>query len=327
MNAQPNSENTISEGARPFRRAVLSGMAVILPPLLTIVIFVWIWGTLDSYVLTYVEAGIRRVIVREYQDEIHTVERPGPLPDRIEVEGVPHHRVVDGDYVPEEIYQQVKTYLAGEEVPKSAPKVIEVYVDSRYLKPQIVIPLFVCVVILVAYLLGKLMAARIGGFVWEQFESIVRRLPLIRNVYSSVKQVTDFMLSKSELTFSRVVAVEYPRTGIWSIGFVTGEGMLDVASAAGEPVISVLLPTSPMPMTGYVMMFRKSEVLDVKLTIEEALEYIVSCGVVVAQHQVSTPENLARLRGNAAPPGSSLPASSPRGITAASGPSAHSAGK
>lgn len=320
MNAQPNQENSIGEGIRPFRRAVLSGMAVILPPLLTIVIFVWIWGTLDSYVLTYVEAGIRRVIVRQYQDEIHTVERPGPLPDRIDVDGQPYHRVVDGDYVPADIYQQVKTYLAGEEVPKSAPKVIEVYVQSKYLKPQVVIPLFVCVVILVAYLLGKLMAARIGGFLWGQFESIVRRLPLIRNVYSSVKQVTDFMLSKSELTFSRVVAVEYPRTGIWSIGFVTGEGMLDVASAAGEPVISVLLPTSPMPMTGYVMMFRKSEVLDVKLTIEEALEYIVSCGVVVAQHQASTPENLARLRGNVIPPGTplpgtSLPGKTPRGIS------------
>jgi uncharacterized membrane protein len=119
----------------------------------------------------------------------------------------------------------------------------------------------------------------------------------VRNIYSSVKQVTDFMLSKSELSFSRVVAVEYPRVGLWSIGFVMGEGLIDVASAAGEPVLSVLLPTSPMPMTGYVVMFRKSEVLDLKLTIEEALEFIVSCGVVVAPHQWQSPENLARLRG------------------------------
>jgi uncharacterized membrane protein len=295
--ANPPPEKSESDPARPFRRAVLSGMAVILPPLLTIVIFVWIWGTLDAYVLTYVEAGVRRVIVYQYQDEIRSLDPAGPRPDVMEIDGRSFHKVVDNDYVPEPMYQHVKKYLAGEELPRSAQRVVELYVQSRYLKPQVVIPIFVCVVILIAYLLGKLMAARIGGFVWGYFERIVRRLPLVRNVYSSVKQVTDFMFSKSELSFSRVVAVEYPRLGIWSVGFVTGEGLIDVASAGGEPVLSVLLPTSPMPMTGYVMMFRKSEVLDLKLTIEEALEYIVSCGVVVAPHQWQTAENLARLRG------------------------------
>jgi uncharacterized membrane protein len=167
----------------------------------------------------------------------------------------------------------------------------------------VVVPVFLCVFILLMYLLGKLMAAGVGNFVWGRFEGGVRRLPLVRNVYSSVKQVTDFMLSKSELSFSRVVACEYPRVGIWSVGFVMGEGLADVTSAAGEPVISVLMPTSPMPMTGYVMMFRRSEVMDLKLTIEEALEYIVSCGVVVAPHQLQAAENLARLRGSADGPG------------------------
>lgn len=298
MNAQPTPVKPNSDAARPFRRAVLSGMAVVLPPLLTIVIFVWIWGTLDAYVLKYVEAGVRTVLVRQHLDEIQTLDAAGPLPDVTQIDGRAYRKVVDNDYVPEDVYQQVKTYLAGEEVPKSAKRVLELYVQSRYLKPQVVIPIFVCVVILITYLLGKLMAARIGGFVWHQFERAVRRLPLVRNVYSSVKQVTDFMLSKSELSFSRVVAVEYPRVGIWSIGFVMGEGMIEVTSAAGEPVISVLMPTSPMPVTGYVMMFRKSEVFDLKLSIEEALEYIVSCGVVVAPHQWQTAENLARLRGD-----------------------------
>jgi uncharacterized membrane protein len=288
-------------------------MAVVLPPLLTIVIFVWIWGTLDAYVLKYVEAGVRAIIVRQFEDEIRTLDITGPLPDRTEIDGRQYRLVTDGDYVPAEMYLQVKDYLAGEEVPKSAKKVLDLYVQSQYLKPQVVIPIFVCLVILLTYLLGKLMAARIGGFVWAQFEGVVRRLPIVRNVYSSVKQVTDFMLSKSELSFSRVVAVEYPRTGIWSIGFVTGEGMIDVASAASEPVMSVLLPTSPVPMTGYVVMFPKSEVFDLKLTIEEALEYLVSCGVVVAEHQWQTPENLARLRGETRiDPPSGGP--SPRGI-------------
>lgn len=299
MNAHSTNppDDSRRAASHPFRRAVLSGMAVVLPPLLTIVIFVWIWGTLDAYVLKYVEAGVRKIIVHQFEDEIRTLDITGPLPDRTEIDGRPYRRVTDGDYVPADMYLQVKDYLAGEEVPKSAKKVLELYVQSQYLKPQVVIPIFVCLVILLTYLLGKLMAARIGGFAWAQFEGVVRRLPIVRNVYSSVKQVTDFMLSKSELSFSRVVAVEYPRLGIWSIGFVTGEGMIEIASAAGEPVMSVLLPTSPVPMTGYVVMFPKSEVYDLKLTIEEALEYLVSCGVVVAEQQWQTPENLARLRG------------------------------
>jgi uncharacterized membrane protein len=261
------------------------------------VIFIWIWGTLDAYVLTYVEGGVQSLLVRRHADEIRTFYGPEPLPERRAADERLYRRIVDGDYVPEEIYDEVKQYLAGEEMPKSAHKVIELYVTSRYLKPQYVIPSFLCVFILLMYALGKIMAAGVGGLIWGAFERFVRRLPLVRNVYSSVKQVTDFMLSKSELSFSRVVAVEYPRVGLWSIGFVMGEGLIDVASAAGEPVLSVLLPTSPMPMTGYVVMFRKSEVLDLKLTIEEALEFIVSCGVVVAPHQWQSPENLARLRG------------------------------
>ncbi|NIO38894.1 MAG: DUF502 domain-containing protein, partial [Burkholderiales bacterium] len=68
-------------------------------------------------------------------------------------------------------------------------------------------------------------------------------LPVIRNVYSSVKQVTDFAFNESEIRFTRVVAVEYPRRGIWSLGFLTGESMIDIKSAAGEPVVTVLMPT------------------------------------------------------------------------------------
>jgi uncharacterized membrane protein len=129
------------------------------------------------------------------------------------------------------------------------------------------------------------MAAGVGRFFWNVFEQGIRRLPLVRNVYSSVKQVSDFLLSEREIEYTRVVAVEYPRKGIWSLGFVTGDSMLDIAAAANEPVISVLMCTSPMPMTGFTITLPRSEVVDLNITIDQAFQYIVSCGVVVPPQQ------------------------------------------
>jgi uncharacterized membrane protein len=107
-------------------------------------------------------------------------------------------------------------------------------------------------------------------------------------VYSSVKQVTDFIFSERDIEFNRVVAVQYPREGIWSIGFVTGESMLDIRSAANEPVLSLLMPTSPMPATGFTITVRKSETVDLDITIDQAIQFIVSCGVVVPLQQQQT---------------------------------------
>ena len=78
-----------------------------------------------------------------------------------------------------------------------------------------------------------------------------------------------------------MVAVEYPRTGMWSIAFVTSEGFRAIRAAAEEPWVGVFIPTSPMPMTGYALTVRKSEVVDLHMTIDEAIQFIVSCGLVI----------------------------------------------
>ena len=156
----------------------------------------------------------------------------------------------------------------------------------RYLTPQIVIPVFTCIFILAMYLLGKFLAARFGGMAVAGLDKGIERLPLIRNVYGSVKQITDFVFSETSVEYTRVIAVEYPRKGIWSLGLVTGESMLDIASAAQEPVLSVLIPTSPAPFTGYTLTIKKSEAIDLDITIDQAVQFIVSCGVVIAPQQL-----------------------------------------
>ncbi|MCG6157491.1 DUF502 domain-containing protein [Rubinisphaera margarita] len=149
----------------------------------------------------------------------------------------------------------------------------------------------VCLLLLLIYLLGRIVTVRLGGWFVHKFESLfISSLPVVRHVYGSVKQVTDFLFSENQIEVRKVVAFEYPRKGIWSLGFVTGESLLDVSTKAGEPCISILVPTSPMPMTGYTMSVPKSETVDLDLTVDQAFQYIVSCGVLVPPHQRFTPE-------------------------------------
>ena len=185
----------------------------------------------------------------------------------------------------------------GEPAPQTAQAVYRRYVELTYLRPYLSVPFVLAVFVILLYLLGRFMAAGIGRFFWGLFERGIHQLPLIRNVYSSVKQVSDFLFTERDIEYTRVVAVEYPRKGIWSLGLVTGESMLDIRSAAKEPVLSVLIPTSPMPVTGYTVTVAKSETIDLNITIDQAFQFVVSCGVVVPPQQLqqlrqSAPEAL-----------------------------------
>jgi uncharacterized membrane protein len=144
--------------------------------------------------------------------------------------------------------------------------------------------------IIAMYFLGRFVTARIGKWFVHKIEGILVRVPLVRNVYSTVKQVTDFVLSDREVEFQRVVALEYPRAGSWTLGFVTGEGMLDCAAEVREPMLTVLVPTSPVPAGGFTVMVTRSSVIDLNLTIDQAVQFVVSCGVLIPPQQKATPE-------------------------------------
>lgn len=285
---KPNSKPT-QEPYRPFRRAMLRGLAVLLPPLLTIVIFVWIGRTVVDYLLEPLEYGTQQILVTSLAD----IRKPADLDGaevhqgRVVLDATTYARTEDGNFIPEEILDSVREGLGNRPMPTTAIGVYERYVNQQYLQRHVVIPVFLLFFLTALYMLGKFLAAGMGKFFLHQFEGIVHRIPLIRNVYTSVKQVTDFMFSEHEIEYTRVIAVEYPRKGIWSLGMVTGESMLDIQSAANEPVLSVLIPTSPMPFTGFTVTVKKSETIDLDITIDQAFQFIVSCGVVVPHHQMA----------------------------------------
>src|SRR6516165_1101028 len=280
--------STIAAGWRPFRAAVLRGLGVVAPPLLTLVILVWMVRTVDYYILEPVLTATGDVLARELAD-IRT-ELPGAhatADPTIFVSGDKDFKQLEsGQFIPLSVYNTVVRHNPGEGPPASGQAAYRRWVDATLLRPWIVGPVFLVIFIGLMYLLGIVLAAGVGGAFWNWVEHGVGRLPVVRAVYNSAKQVTNYVFSDRELDFTRVVAVEYPCRGIWSLAFVTNEGMADVQTAAREPMLTILLPTSPVPVSGYTMLVPKSEVLDVDITVEQAVEYIVSCGVVLPPQQL-----------------------------------------
>lgn len=279
-----------------FQRSVVRGLAILMPPLLTIILFIWAWNTIDAYVLAPVEGIVRRLIVAEVSDvftQIPADVDPGDMKAKdgrvveFQHRGKSYVPLQDGQWVPKDHYAIVMDHKRRfDSIPANAFQFYERYVDLEYLQRHRVIPVFLLVFVLTLYVLGKLMAFSVGRMLWNAADWVLHKLPLIRNVYGSVKQVTDLLFGeRQDVRFTRVVAVEYPRKGIWSMAFVTGESFVDLREAAGEPVVAVLIPTSPMPATGFAVTMRKSEVVDLNITIDQALQFIVSCGVVAPPYK------------------------------------------
>ena len=294
-----NDPDTKKSTPKPFRRAVLSGLGVFLPPLLTLVVFLWAWSTIQRYILEPVEWGARSIIVwqiAEIVDKAPLVQDPTDLVDSegqtisFKQNNQTFVQIPSGKWIPNPIRETVQKNPGTLAInTANAEQYYHQYVQVSHLPRKYVIPAFICFFLILLYLLGKLLAARIGGIFLRSAEGFIQRLPFVRTVYSSVKQVTDFVFTERDIEFTRVVAVQYPREGVWSVGFVTGESMLTIQNVAAEPVLSVLMPTSPMPATGFTITIRKSETIDLDITIDQAIQFVVSCGVVVPANQIDSP--------------------------------------
>jgi len=141
------------------------------------------------------------------------------------------------------------------------------------------------------YILGRFIASILGRGAFRMIERSLFRVPVIKQVYGFVKQVTDYLLSRPKFEFSRVVAVEYPRKGCWSMGLVTGPGMRTVQTNFADNLLTVFIPSSPTPITGYTITVSRKEVLDLPISIDDALRFTVSGGVIMPiNEQLSSAE-------------------------------------
>ena len=212
-----------------LRNYFLRGMAVILPTILTIWIFVWGYSFIQNNISIHINKGLVRLIIY-FQGEDHI-----PIEDL-------HKMWVNG--------------------------------------PGSFVGFLLALV--AVFIVGAMLANVFGKTLWRIIEKFILNTPFLKQIYPYVKQITDFLFNKEEQKelFSRVVAVQYPRKGIWSLGMVTGTGLASVAQKERKEMLTVLIPTSPTPFTGFVITVPKKETIEMEMTIEEAIRFTVSGGVI-----------------------------------------------
>jgi uncharacterized membrane protein len=133
---------------------------------------------------------------------------------------------------------------------------------------------------------GLLVTNLIGRQLVGYWEELMQRIPLVRSVYGGVRSFTESVLSSSN-SFRQVVAVQYPRPGIWSIGFVTAEDVAEVSRRTGEHLSCVFISTAPNPTSGFIILVPRTQLIALDMSIDAAMKMIVTCGVVLPEPPVA----------------------------------------
>ena len=137
---------------------------------------------------------------------------------------------------------------------------------------------------------GMLGANIIGRRLVTFYEGLLSRIPLVRSVYGAVKNFAEIVLSDSGTSFKKVLLIQYPRKGLYSIAFQTSENPHEVQAHTSETVITVFLPTTPNPTSGFMLFVPKEEIVELEMSVEEALKMVVSLGVVVPKWRTLHPK-------------------------------------
>ena len=135
---------------------------------------------------------------------------------------------------------------------------------------------------------GMLAANLFGRRLVEFWEAILNRIPLVRSIYNSVKQISTTILDSNGKSFRKVVMLQYPRKGIWSIGFLTNENVSTDIDGLNEDLVAVFVPTTPNPTSGFIIMAPRDDITELDMTVEEGFKFIISMGVIVPDGPIRT---------------------------------------
>lgn len=142
--------------------------------------------------------------------------------------------------------------------------------------------------LLIIFLTGLLTRNYVGNYVVAGWESLLNRIPIVNSIYSSVKQVSDTLFSSDGNAFRTAVMVQYPREGMWTIAFVTGAPSQQVQQHLTGEYVSLYVPTTPNPTSGFFLMVPKADVIELDMSVDVALKHIVSMGVVAPENHSAT---------------------------------------
>jgi uncharacterized membrane protein len=262
-----------------FRRFFLRGLAALLPTLLTIAILVWAYN--------FVERNISRHITRAW---IALAASKGPdepidlakWQDDLLKYGTP----IPGEYHPQLHRQMTLEYKIAANPHAPIRDRRRALWEVTFRKYHLGLMGFL-LAMLAVYFVGFYLASLMGRTTWRAAESGLARVPLIKAIYPHIKQVTDLILNQQERTvrFRGVVAVQYPSKGIWSLGLQTGESLRAIRERSGTAMVSIFIPSSPTPVTGYVITVPAKDVIEVPITIDEAFRFVVTGGVILPRSE------------------------------------------
>jgi len=163
------------------------------------------------------------------------------------------------------------------------PLIPEIYNPQLYLEREynVHIPGIGLVVVLVGLtLIGFLAAGLVGRAVVKLSEHLLNRTPVVRSIYGAIKQLFDTVLESSSRSFRDVVLVEYPRRGMWALGFITSSTIGEVQNITADEVLNVFLPTTPNPTSGFLLFVPRGDLVFLQMSVEDGIKMVVSGGIV-----------------------------------------------
>ena len=178
---------------------------------------------------------------------------------------------------------------------KITPLIPDRYNPETYL-PFGIPGLGLLILLIAVTLIGALTAGLIGRWLLQTGERVLNRMPVVRSIYSAIKQIFETVLAQQSNAFREAVLVEYPRRGIWAIGFITGTTKGEVQNLTEEETVNIFLPTTPNPTSGFLLFVPKTDVVPLGMSVEEAVKMVISGGIVTPPDRRSKKEqNISRV--------------------------------
>jgi uncharacterized membrane protein len=148
--------------------------------------------------------------------------------------------------------------------------------------------------VLLVFITGVVVANLLGRRLLQFWEALLSRIPFVRSIYATAKQVMETVVSGNGKSFREVVMLEYPRKGLWTLAFVTGDGLPAAQEITGETLLNIFVPTTPNPTSGFFLMVADSDVVHLDLSVEDGLKLILSTGVILPPTSADKLEQIAQ---------------------------------
>ncbi|MCC6285626.1 MAG: DUF502 domain-containing protein [Phycisphaerales bacterium] len=275
----PGPKKTQSTFWGDFRKFFGRGLAILLPSIITL----WILWQLVVFVYTNVGAPINagiRLAILEVMPRVVGEPAPAAPGEAAPGSGLPKWWTPTGTQIEAFKAERLRVGDAdvsdAEAVVKLRRRAFERWWKSRwYLEAT---GLLVAIVLI--YLAGLILGNFFGRRIYARLEKFLGRIPVWKHIYPHVKQLIDLLMGDRQIAFKKAVLVQYPRPGIWSVGLVTGKPSDVVRDTTGRECLTVFVASTPTPFTGFTILVPVEEIVDLPITIDQAVRFVITAGVL-----------------------------------------------